>query len=635
MAGVRRGTAVADLVQWVESLLAAGVRALVVDGNLVDSRERFDRAYDLAERNGDGRAMALAALGLGGLWVHEHRTAAASARLRSRLVAALAAVEPGSSLALRLRVRLAGEDDYQAGRHESVVAALDEARRARDPQAWMDGLSLAHHCVLGPDHGALRRELAAELIGECARTGRRSDALMGLLWQTVDLFLDADPHAQRRLVELRALVEAQDHLAVGFVVNAIEVMLAIRAGRLAEAEAMAHGCAQRGSAAGDIDAAGWYGGQLVAIRWYQGRLAELVPMLDELVHSPTLSTVDNAYFAALAVAAAQAGDRRTAAGALATLRGRDLAELPRSSSWLVTMNGVVEAANLLGDTETAARAYELLSPFGRLPAMVSLGVACFGSTEHALGVAALTLGELDRAAEHLAAAVRANLALRHWPAVVASRLRYAQALAARGEVVEARRERAAAAEEAAALDLPVPDFGRAAPAQAVTCHRHGRDWRISLGHRSVTVPHSVGAAHLAVLIANPAAEIHAADLVTGLDAVREEVVAQPVLDELAYREYRDRLARLRAELDDLDTRGDEAGAARARAEHDWLLAELGHATGLGGKARAIPDGAERARIAVGKAIRRTLARLSEADAVIGAHLRDAVHTGVRCSYRPV
>jgi hypothetical protein len=37
---------------------------------------------------------------------------------------------------------------------------------------------------------------------------------------------------------------------------------------------------------------------------------------------------------------------------------------------------------------------------------------------------------------------------------------------------------------------------------------------------------------------------------------------------------------------------------------------------------------------VGKAIRRALARITEADPVIGEHLRQAVHTGVRCSYWP-
>ena len=280
---------------------------------------------------------------------------------------ALSLIDPRSASALRLRTRLAGESDYASGQHAATLAALDEARRFGDAEATADALSLAHHCVLGPDHAALRHGLALELIGVASQTGRRSDLLMGLLWRTVDLLLDGDPHAQRSLAELRARLALADHLAIGFVVKAIDVMLQIRTGHLAQAEALATQCAERGAAAGDADATGWYAGQLVAIRWFQGRIAELLPMLSELVHSPTLSAIDNSLLSALAVSAATAGDHRQATGALAQLTGRDLGDLPRSSSWLVMMYGVVEAAHLLADTDTAARSYELLTPFHRLP----------------------------------------------------------------------------------------------------------------------------------------------------------------------------------------------------------------------------------------------------------------------------
>src|SRR6202012_2534715 len=180
------------------------------------------------------------------------------------------------------------------------------------------------------------------------------------------------------------------------------------------------------------DHAWWSAAQLVTIRWYQGRLTELLPMLDDLVHSPVLSAVDNSAVAALAVAAALSGDRPRAASALAALCGRDLAALPSSSSWLVTMNGVVEAAYLLADADVAARAYELLRPHAQLPMVGSLGITCFGSTQHALGVASLTSGHLDRAVEHLRAAVQHNLALAHWPAMLASRRRLAEAYGRRG-----------------------------------------------------------------------------------------------------------------------------------------------------------------------------------------------------------
>ena len=391
---------------------------------------------------------------------------------------------------------------------------------------------------------------------------------MGLLWQTADAYCAGDPHAGRLLGELKDHLGQRDHLAVGFVASAIDVMLAIRAGRFDEAEALAAVCASRGAAAGDADHAWWSAAQLVTIRWYQGRLTELLPMLHDRVHSPVLSAVDNSAVAALAVAAALSGDRPQAASALAALCGSDLAALPRSSSWLVTMNGVVEAAYLLEEADVAARAYELLRPHAHLPMIGSLGITCFGSVQHALGVAALTSRQLDLAIEHLTAAVQHNLALAHWPALVASRQRLAQAHALRGspgDADAARRELDAATAEAASAGLPVPGLPGAArwparprPWPESHCQRAGRKWRLTLRSRSVLVEDSIGMVHLAVLIANPRQEIQAADLVAGLAGLSgtsgEAGAAQRVLDQEAIAEYRNRLKRLDTELTRPDRR---------------------------------------------------------------------------------
>jgi hypothetical protein len=85
--------------------------------------------------------------------------------------------------------------------------------------------------------------------------------------------------------------------------------------------------------------------------------------------------------------------------------GRGLASLPRGSSWLATMNGVAEAACLLGDEDVAGEAYDLLLPYADLPLVGGLGVTCFGSVHQALGIAALTRRHLDLAVEHLTLAV--------------------------------------------------------------------------------------------------------------------------------------------------------------------------------------------------------------------------------------
>ncbi len=643
----------------LKAALADGARAQHEAGDLQASRDNFEHAYRLAERAADVESMALAALGLAGLWVAERRTVTSTVLLEARLQHVLTLLDPRSALALRVRTRLAGEADYARGTHAAVLAALDEVRAQQaeaagaaggDPELLAEALRIAHHCLLGPGQVGTRRALAVELTKASFRTERRSDLLMGLLWQTADAYCAGDPHAGRLLGELKDHLGQRDHLAVGFVASAIDVMLAIRAGRFDEAEALAAVCASRGAAAGDADHAWWSGAQLVTIRWYQGRLTELLPMLHDRVHSPVLSAVDNSAVAALAVAAALSGDRPQAASALAALCGRDLAALPSSSSWLVTMNGVVEAAYLLADADVAARAYELLRPHAHLPMIGSLGVTCFGSAQHALGVAALTTRQLDLAVEHLTAAVQHNLALAHWPALVASRQRLAQAHALRGspgDADAARREFEAATAEAASAGLPVPDYAGhpvAGPAPAVAanevhCQRVGRKWRVTLHGRSVLVEDSIGVVHLAVLIANPRQEIQAADLVAGLAGLSgtggEAGAAQSVLDHEAIAEYRSQLKRLDAQLDQAGIDQLEPDRARqVRAERDWLVAQLSSAAGFGGRTRAFPDQPERARVAVGKAIRRALARITEADAVIGEHLRQTVHTGVRCSYWP-
>jgi hypothetical protein len=622
--------------------LAAGARAQNTAGDLHASRRNFEHAYQLADQAGDLPAMAIAALGLAGLWVRERRTVTGAALLEARLQHVLPQLDPGSPLALRIRARLAGEADYSRGEHAAILSVLDEARAGPDPLVLAEVLSIAHHCVLGPDHVDLRRDLAAELTRASFGTERRSDLLMGLLWQTVDCYTQGDPHAGRVLGELRDHLSQRGHLAVGFVVSAIEVMLAIRAGHFEEAESLVAVCAENGAAAGDADWEWWSGAQLVTIRWYQGRLAELLPSLRDRVHSSVLSTVDNSSVAALAVAAALSGDRRLATSSLAVLCGDDLADLPRSSSWLVAMNGVVEAAYLLEDAEIAARAYELLRPYAHLPMVGGLGITCFGSAHQALGIAALTSNRLDEAIGHFRAAVQHNLALAHWPAVIASRQRLAQACALRGHPGDADAARCqldAARSEATALGLPTPGNPVGdPPGTFAKCERAGRKWRLALGSRSALVEDSVGMLHLAVLIANPRQEIHAADLVAGLDALGgatgDAAVTHPVLDRAAIDEYRSRLKSLGTEIDQLISADDLDQAAHVRAERDWLATELASAAGFGGRTRSFSDQGERARVAVGKAIRRALVRIAQTDPAIGEHLRQTIRTGTRCSYWP-
>src|SRR2546421_8589569 len=164
--GRSRGDGSTALVEDAEALLECGVRAQQVNGDLLAGRSWFEAAYREGERSGDADVMARAVLGLGGLRVHEHRGAAGSGLLQARLRHVQALVDPTSALALRLRARSAAETDYGAGRYETILAVLDEARAVAEPAVRFEALSLAHHCLLGP--GAQR---SAPDAGQ--RAGRR------------------------------------------------------------------------------------------------------------------------------------------------------------------------------------------------------------------------------------------------------------------------------------------------------------------------------------------------------------------------------------------------------------------------------------------------------------------------------
>ena len=167
-----------------------GWRAQNIDGDVLRARIAFGAAYRRAELAGDVTSMAEAVLGLGGVWVYQHRTTR-RALMRARLEHVLPFSIRRRRLALRVRPGWPPRRTTGPGAMTTYSGMLEEAKA--DPVAYAEALSLAHHCLLGPEHGQRRRELADQLVGEAARAGRRSDLLMGLLWRTVDQFLDGRP----------------------------------------------------------------------------------------------------------------------------------------------------------------------------------------------------------------------------------------------------------------------------------------------------------------------------------------------------------------------------------------------------------------------------------------------------------
>jgi hypothetical protein len=161
--------------------------------------------------------------------------------------------------------------------------------------------------------------------------------------------------------------------------------------------------------------------------------------------------------------------------------------------------------------------------------------------------------------------------------------------------------------------------------------RRGEVWLLEYRGATASMPDVKGLHDLATLLAAPHSEVHALQLVGGVEVAG---TADYVLDEAARTAYLRRVERLRDEIELGRERGEEQTVRRAEDELDALVAELSAGVSLGGRPRAMPSSHERARSTVTNRIRVALRKLDAVHPELGRHLRNAIHTGTWCTYRP-
>ncbi len=186
--------------------------------------------------------------------------------------------------------------------------------------------------------------------------------------------------------------------------------------------------------------------------------------------------------------------------------------------------------------------------------------------------------------------------------------------------------------------------------QATAIFRCDGDTRsICFGDETVLMRDLKGFRYIERLLADPGREFHALDLVaveqgslpTGRTIARGDDGAPgdggaglPLLDDTARDAYRRRLAEVDDDIEEATRMNDLGRVELAERDRDYLIAELTHAAGLGGRHRTTGGTAERARTSVTRSIRYALERLAEHHPTIAAHLAQSVNTGTYCVYAP-
>jgi len=184
-----------------------------------------------------------------------------------------------------------------------------------------------------------------------------------------------------------------------------QTLLAIHAGRFAEAEALARETLKVGRRFSSANAAGAYGMQMFSIRREQGRLAEVLPVLRQFVAGQAESAI---WRPGLAVLYMELDLHEETQAAFESLAGDDFAAIPHSGLWPTSMAFLAEVCAYLKDTARAATLYRLLLPYAGRNIATGNNAPCFGAADRLLGLLAASRGEWDAARRHFEAALAMN-----------------------------------------------------------------------------------------------------------------------------------------------------------------------------------------------------------------------------------
>jgi hypothetical protein len=179
--------------------------------------------------------------------------------------------------------------------------------------------------------------------------------------------------------------------------------------------------------------------------------------------------------------------------------------------------------------------------------------------------------------------------------------------------------------------------------------REGDYWTVAYEGKTWRLKDAKGLHYIAYILAHPGEEIRAVDLASRVGGAGAEVDragaqdlarsadlghAGEMLDQQAKAEYQRRLQEIEDELEEAREFRNEELIAKAEEEKEAIAHELRRAIGLAGRDRKAASSAERARIAVTRAIRLALERISNQDRDLGKLLSTTIKTGSVCSYTP-
>jgi class 3 adenylate cyclase/tetratricopeptide (TPR) repeat protein len=248
---------------------------------------------------------------------------------------------------------------------------------------------------------------------------------------SLDVYVSAElgqrARVNRSLAMLTELGEGQ-RLLQQWIARHGAAMLAILEGDFAAAETLAGEALELGRVTSGDQVEGVYGIQMFSIRREQGRLAEVAPVVKRFMEESADGTT---WLPGFALIATDLGFEEPARRRLRELADAGF-EIPFDAKRSASLSYVAEVATLLGDAETAARLYELMSVYQHMTITAGIVTVCYGAASRYLGMLATTLGEFDKAEAHFEHALDMNARIGARPWLAHTKAEYALLLRRRG-----------------------------------------------------------------------------------------------------------------------------------------------------------------------------------------------------------
>jgi hypothetical protein len=585
--------------------------------------------------------------------------------------------EHEEALRARVMARLAWElfwSDDGPGRREALARdAIAVARRTADASTLAYTLSARRYATWGTGSIEERLVIATELHVLARRTADSELVMEAHHWRVIDLLEFGNVVAVDREIQAHGRLAAELRQPTHLWWSALwRATRATMTGRFAEAEELARRASGIGDRIRRANADTTFQTQLMLLRRERGQLEEVAKGMLAWTAAHGHLALGASFRCGLTQVFTELGredDARSVFDQLATesFGGRHPTDLCSDMACLA------ETCAFLGDSARASAIYERLLPYTGRNVVIGPVIGCFGPVDRFLGLLAATMRRFDQAERHFDAALDLAARMGTPPFVARTQHDYATMLVARGRpgdrtkaaalLDEALRiarglDMARVVERADALRRQLPVATAAStPSGATSFRREGDYWTVVYEAATVRMRDCDGLRYLAQLLASPGRSFHALELVAlghrrrgdaaavgapfaeaALVQARLRIVrlgdAGTVLDEQARTAYQRRLADLDFELDQASAANDIGRAERLRIESEALVGELTGALGLHGRSRRAADVAERARVAVTKALHRALARIRTSHRPLGHHLARTVKTGTFCVYSP-